>query len=129
MKRIEHTQRIAPNGIYARETRTYEGYRPSASSRFCAVRRDEASGWQLVHVRSGAMVDSLLPVAARKPSLALVLRVAHAFDAATHLDWSDFDALPEVTATQGITPRLSPTPRMQKMALELRDIAVTEYSR
>lgn len=122
MKRLAHTQLLAPNGLYAREAAEANGYRPSATSRFCVVRRDEAAPWELVHVRSGAKVDSLLPARSRKTTLAEKLRVAHAFDAATHLDWSDFDQLPQVTRAQGDKPRLEPTPRMVAMVADLQAI-------
>jgi len=122
-RRIAHAQLLAPNGIYAREAAEAVGYRPSPTSRFCVVRRDEAAPWELVHVRSGAKVDSLLPALSRKLTCADKLVVAAAFDAATHLDWSDFDALPEVTRAQGSKPRLEPTDKMRAMVQTLVTIA------
>lgn len=124
-KRIAHKQLLAPNGLYARHAAEAVGYRPSPTSRFCVVRRDESRPWELVHVRSGAQVGSLLPALSRKLTLADKLAVARAFDVATHLDWSDFDALPEVTEAQGAKPRLEPTDKMRGMVSELVAIART----
>lgn len=74
---------------------TVQGYRPTAASRF-AVARVSNGPWDVLHVRSGMPVNSLLPALPRVLTLADKLAVAAAWEAQTHLDWSAFDALEEL---------------------------------
>lgn len=73
-----------------------EGYRPTESSRFAVARVSAEAAWDLMHVRSGMPVNSLLPALSRVLTLADKLAVAAAWEAQTHLDWSAFDALDEL---------------------------------
>ena len=96
-KRIPVTVR-RPRSHYAAANMLQNGYTTSEGARFAAVRaRDGEGPWILVHRRTGMMVGSLLP-ASGKATLAGLLRVIAAWDAATHLDMSWLDSLPECEA-------------------------------
>lgn len=72
------------------------GYRPTASSRFAVARIDRNQSYQLIHVRSGMPVESLLPALGRPIVMTEKLAVAAAFEALTHCDWAVFDDLQEL---------------------------------
>lgn len=75
---------------------TVTGYRPTESSRFAVARVSDAAAWDLLHVRSGMPVNSLLPALPRVLTLADKLAVAAAWEAQTHLNWAAFDDLEEL---------------------------------
>lgn len=96
MRRIPARVLLAPVSIYQHAAHYGEGYRPTAGSRFAVVRTRPDAAWVLVHIRSGMPVESLLPALPRKLTMTDKLNVAAAFEAATHLDWSALDAVPQV---------------------------------
>jgi hypothetical protein len=123
-KRIKVAALLAPHGIYRRTPLAVTGYKPTERSRWAVVRTGDAAAWLLIHHASGAGVGSLLPVLPRKLTLAEMLAAAAAFDAATHLDWSAFDALPAVTPETTAEPRLgNPSPATLRTVQAMRELA------
>lgn len=120
VRRIKFTTLIAPNGIYHRTTAEAHGYRPAPSSRF-AVTRIGRGPWVLTHVRSGVGIDSILPARGQRLTMTQKLSAAAALEAATHLDWSAFDAIPAVTADMTEPPTFVQRPR-DEMIAEMREI-------
>lgn len=127
MRRIKVTCLLAPATIYQHAARTAEGYKPSENSRFAVVRCGDAP-WELVHIRSGGKVNSLIPQHVRRPTMTDLLGVAAAFDAATHLDWRAFDALPEIRPGAKGYPSFSsdlpPPPQAELRALACQALGV-----
>jgi hypothetical protein len=97
MSRIPINALLAPCGIYQPDAVEARGYAPSHNARFVVVRTSKDAPWRLIHAKSGAGIDSILPATMTRITLAEKLAVASAWQAATHLDWSAFDALPQVT--------------------------------
>lgn len=85
-----------------------EGFRPTESSRFAVARVSAKAAWDLLHVRSGMPVNSLLPALPRPLTMADKLAVAAAWEAQTHLDWSAFDALEELGPSSNKRQHLDP---------------------
>lgn len=113
---------MRPRSVYAPANTTCPGYAPSAESRFAVVRDRPGEGpWLLVHRRTGMLVASLLPVG--KFTRTELLATIQAWDAATHLDMSYLDSLPQTVAGshERDIPRLPETSR--GMVAELRTIA------
>ncbi len=75
------------------------GYRPTPTSRFAVTRAaDRPEGpWLITHIRSGCGVTSILPAVMRKLTMTDKLAVTAAWEAMTHLDWTAFDELPQVS--------------------------------
>ncbi len=92
-KRIKFTTQLNVQGI---KKLTVQGYRPTANSRFGVTRTREDAPWCLSHIRTGMGVSSVLPPVMRKRTMAELLAVASAWEAATHLDWTAFDELPPI---------------------------------
>lgn len=124
MKRYPVTVLLAPASIYVHAAREAQGYAPAPDARFAVV-RDQAlpdGQWVLVHRRTGAKIESLLPARSRKLTMTDKLAVAAALYAATHLDWSPFDALPQTThETKGV-PAFADREKAEKVATEMRAI-------
>jgi hypothetical protein len=124
-KRLAVTVLLAPATIYQHAAVSSEGYAPAADARFAVVRAAGRSDgpWVLVHRRSGMLVESLLPP--RKFSRTDKLAVAAAFHACTHLDWTPFDAIPQVSEGDLKGPGFAPEHRdaAGRIATELRIIA------
>jgi hypothetical protein len=91
-RRIPYTGQIP----YMAARLTVQGYRPTDSSRFAVVRLNSKAPWDLIHVRSGMSVGSLLPALSRPLGRDDKLAVAAAFEAQTHLDWAPFDSLEQI---------------------------------
>lgn len=85
------------------------GYRPTETSRFAVARVSPKTAWDLLHVRSGMAVNSVLPALPRTLSLADKLAVAAAWEAQTHLDWSAFDNLEELGPSSNKRQHLDPS--------------------
>lgn len=104
------TKRIKFEGFtpYMTGRITVTGYRPTANSRFAVARIDRAGAWDLLHVRSGMPVNSVLPALPRALTLADKLAVAAAWEAQTHLDWSAFDNLEELGPSSNKRQHLDP---------------------
>ena len=87
------------------------GYRPTPASRFAVTRAaDRPEGpWLITHVRSGCGVTSILPATSRKLTMTDKLAVIAAWEAMTHLDWSAFDELPQVTPDSNKFPLIDQT--------------------
>jgi hypothetical protein len=117
-RRIPYTGQIP----YMTARLTVSGYRPTDSSRFAVVRVNAGAPWDLIHVRSGMSVGSLLPALARKVTLADKLAVAAAFEAQTHLDWAAFDDLQELGPGFNGTQYMDPA-KGAALAPALRQIA------
>lgn len=99
-----------------------KGYRPTETSRFAVVRIREGAAWDLVHVRSGMSVGSLLPALSRALNRDDKLAVAAAFEAQTHLNWTAFDALEELGPNFNGRQSLDPATALPTVNA-LRDIA------
>lgn len=84
-----------------------EGYRPAEASRFAVARVSDKAAWDLLHVRSGMPVNSLLPALSRSLTMRDKLAVAAAWEAAS-LDWSAFDALEELGPSSNKRQHLDP---------------------
>ena len=123
MKRHAITALISPNGIYQREPLAATGYAPSAKARWGVVRASPTAPWLLIHRASGGPIDSMFGARSRKMNLADKLAVARAFEAATHLDFGPFDALPAITAETTETPALKPGPKLYALLESMREIA------
>jgi len=105
-RRIKIDAILAPNGIYQRCALPASGYRPSETSRFAVVRTGPEAPWRLIHVTSGGALDTIFPALPRKLTLADKMATAAAWEAATHIDWSAFDALPAVSLATTQPPAL-----------------------
>jgi len=107
-----------------------KGYRPTASSRFAVARvsdRAEAP-WELIHIRSGMPVGSLLPVLSRPITMAEKLAVAAAFETLTYCDWTAFDALPELGPNSNARSYLDPNNHgVQSTTAEMRRVAADVF--
>lgn len=114
-RRIPIQTLIAPNGMYQRQAMLAAGYRPAPDSRFAVVRAGPAAPWALTHVKSGGSLDSILPARGYKITMTEKLAVAAAFEAASYVDWSAFDALPQVTESTTDCPTMSPPPSRATM--------------
>lgn len=94
-RRIKIATLLSPLGARGSVLRV-EGYRPTSKSRFAVVRTAADRPWLLIHVRSGAIVDSAIPAVPRKLTMTDKLNVATAWEAATHLNWGPFDRIEAV---------------------------------
>lgn len=98
------------------------GYRPTADSRFAVARVSDKVAWDLLHVRSGMPVNSLLPALPRSLTLADKLSVAAAWEEASGLDWSAFDQLEELGPSSNTRQYLDPATAADTVAA-MRGIA------
>jgi hypothetical protein len=114
---------LAPVGIYQREIISAKGWAPREGSRFAVVRTNEKAPWRLIHVRSGGSVDSVFPARLKPFSLADKLAVAAAWEAASHVDWGAFDALPQVTRETTQPPDFGDKPISPATRDEMRRLA------
>jgi len=102
------------------------GYRPTPASRFAVTRAaDRPEGpWLITHVRSGCGVTSILPATPRKLTMTDKLAVIAAWEAMTHLDWSAFDELPQVTPDSNKFPLIDQT-KASPAVRAMRETAAT----
>ena len=103
------------------------GYRPTASSRFAVGRIDRNQNYQLIHVRSGMPVESLLPALGRTIVMSEKLAVAAAFETLTHCDWSAFDDLPELGPSSNVRAHLDPGKAASTVA-EMRRVVAEVFA-
>lgn len=81
------------------------GYKAARNGRFGVIRHRDGEGpWIVVHLRTGVGVGSCLPASC--VSLSEKLAAVAKWEAATHLDWSAFDELPEIGPDSTAMPRI-----------------------